>query len=96
MLYSLWMTGKSISAPVSQQVLGKGYPVFSWYSIMAGVGIFPDARDLRPPTAKEARYNMAEIDNLLDRSVVNYPDHRRLLTKIPPRPVDESLQIYFW
>src|SRR2546430_16552493 len=40
-LYSLRMAGKSIAPAVGQQVLGKGYPVFSWYSIMAGMGIFP-------------------------------------------------------
>lgn len=95
-LYSTWMSGKSIAAGVGQQVIGKGYPVFSWYSIMAGMGIFPDAGELRPPTAQQARYNMAEIDNLLDRSATNYPDHREALASIAPRRTDPALQIYFW
>lgn len=95
-LYSLWMTGKSIAAPVTQQVLGKGYPVFSWYSIMAGMGIFPDPRDLRRPTAQEARYSLEEIDDLLERSSLNYPDHAQALASIAPRRTDPSLQIYFW
>jgi hypothetical protein len=95
-LLSLWMAGKSIQPAVRQQVIGKGYPVFSWYSIMAGMGVFPEAHDLRPPTAKEARYSMAEIDNLLERSCGNYPDHRDALAAITPRRTDPSLQIYFW
>jgi 2-polyprenyl-6-methoxyphenol hydroxylase-like FAD-dependent oxidoreductase len=95
-LLSVWMAGKSIAPGVSQQVIGKGYPVFSWYAIMAGMGIFPDPSDLRPPTAQEARYSMAEIDNLLARSAVNYPDHREALERIAPRRSDPSLQIYFW
>lgn len=95
-LYSLWMAGKSIAPAVGQQLLGKGYPVFSWYSIMAGMGIFPDRRDLRPPTAQEARFNMAEIDNLLERSSANYPDHRAALSQIPPRRTEPALQLYFW
>ena len=95
-LYTLWMSGRSIAAPVRQQVLGKGYPVFSWYAIMAGMGIFPDRKDLRPPTPQEARYKMAEIDDLLDRSVVHYGDHRETLMGIPQRRSGESLQIYFW
>jgi hypothetical protein len=90
------MTGKSIAAPVTQQVLGKGYPVFSWYSIMAGMGIFPDPRDLRRPTAQEARYSLEEIDDLLERSSLNYPDHAQALASIAPRRTDPSLQIYFW
>src|SRR6266480_6106462 len=90
-LYSLWMAGESVAPAVGQQVLGKGYPVFSWYSIMAGMGIFPDPRDLRPPTAQEARYSMAEIDNLLERSAVNYSDHREALGSIAPRRTDPAL-----
>lgn len=43
-LLSLWMSGKGIAPAVRQQALGKGYPVFSWYSIMAGMGIFPSAQ----------------------------------------------------
>jgi hypothetical protein len=95
-LYSLWMGGKSIAPGVRQQAIGKGYPIFSWYAIMAGMGIFPDTRDLRPPTAAEGRYNMADIDDLLDRSVTNFRDHRAVLDRIPPRRNDDSLQIYFW
>ena len=95
-LYSLWMSGKSIAPGVRQQAIGKGYPVFSWYSIMAGMGIFPDGKDLRPPSAAEARYSMAEIDNLIERSAANYRDHREVLAHIPPRRKDDSLQVYFW
>lgn len=95
-LYSLWMAGKSIAPGVRQQAIGKGYPLFSWYSIMAGMGIFPEPRDLRQPTAQEARYNLAEIDNLLERSSINYPDHRDALQGIAPRRTDPALQLYFW
>ena len=95
-LYAMWMAGKSIAPAVGQQLLGKGYPVFSWYSIMAGMGIFPDPHELRPATPQEARFSMAEIDNLLARSSANYPDHRDALGGIAPRRTDPSLQIYFW
>jgi hypothetical protein len=70
--------------------------VFSWFALMAGMGIFPDARDLRAPSAEEARYQMAEIDNLLSRSAANFPDHRRTLEGIPPRRREPALQAYFW
>ncbi len=95
-LFNLWMSGKSIAPAVRKQALGKGYPLFSWYSIMAGMGIFPDPQDLRAPSPQEARYNMQEIDDLLDRSVANYRDHGETLMNIPPRRNGESLQVYFW
>jgi hypothetical protein len=94
-LYSLWMSGKSLVPGVRAQTLGKGYLVVSWYSILAGMGIFPDSRSLRPPTAAEARYNMAEIDDLLERSAANYRDHRAVLEDIPPRR-SGALQVYLW
>src|SRR5271155_863230 len=95
-LLNLWMSGNSIAPKVRQQLIGKGYPVFSWYSILAGMGIFPDPQQLREPTPAEGRYNMAEIDNLLDRSVANFRDHRAVLAAIPPRRSEDSLQAYFW
>lgn len=95
-LLSLWMSGKGIAPHVRKQVLGRGYPVFSWYSIMAGMGIFPDPGDLHAPQGRENAYRVSEIDNLLDRSATNYRDHREVLMNIPPNRKSESLQVYFW
>ena len=90
------MAGRSIAPDVGRQVIGKGYPVFSWYCIMSGMGIFPDAKELRPATAAENRFSMEEIDNLLQRSAQNFRAQREMLTDIPPRNKERSLQIYFW
>ena len=96
LLYNLWMAGRSIVPELRRRGRDQAYPIFSWYCILAGMGIFPDQRDLRPPRAEENRYRMAEIDNLLARSALNFPDQRELLQAIPPRREEESLQIYFW
>ena len=90
------MSGKSIAADVGRQAIGKGYPVFSWYCIMSGMGIFPDQKDLRVATAPENRYSMEEIDNLLQRSAQNFKSQRDVLMKIPKKVEERSLQIYFW
>ena len=95
-LYAAWMSGKSIVPGVRAQVIGQSYPVVSWYALMAGMGIFPDAKDLRPPTPQEGRYNLGEIDDLLDRSMENFPDHRRALDHIPPRSARPAMQLYLW
>jgi tryptophan 6-halogenase len=95
-LLNVWMSGNGIAAAVRQQRLGKGYPVFSWYSLMAGMGIFPNAHTLHPAQGKEALYGIAEIDDLLDRSEANYRDHREVLDAIPPRRAAPGLQVYFW
>jgi hypothetical protein len=95
-LLNLWMSGNGIAPAVRKQSLGRGYPVFSWYSIMSGMGIFPDKKDLRPPVATEKTFRIAEIDNLLERSAANYRDHREVLGCIPPRRNGQTLQVYFW
>src|SRR4030095_12888050 len=94
-LYNHWMAGNSI-VPQVKQTVGQAYPTFSWYCIMAGMGIFPDPEALRPPTAREQRFSIAEIDNLLTRSAANFRGQREVLKDIPPRREEESLQIYFW
>jgi len=95
-LYALWMSGKSIAPAVGSQKLGKGYPIFSWYCILAGMGIFPEGERLRKPNGKGSPYNMEEIDNLLSRSLMNFRDQREVLENIPPKAKEPSLQIYFW
>jgi hypothetical protein len=93
-LYSLWLSGRGILEPVAKQAIGKGYPVMSWYSIMAGMGCFPP--QLRAPANGEDRYDLEEIDNLLERSALNFRPQRELVKAIPPKSTEKSLQLYFW
>lgn len=93
-LYGQWMSGKGIAEDVGRQALGRGYPICSWYSIMAGMGIFPEREKLRP--ANCTHYGMAEIDNLIERSALNFRDQREVLKDIPRKREENALQVYFW
>jgi hypothetical protein len=95
-LFAMWMNGRGIANEVRKGLIGKGYPAFSWYCIMAGMGIFPDQEALRPAANGEARYKMTEIDNLLERSAMNFRKQKDLLAAIPPKREEEALQIYLW
>jgi hypothetical protein len=95
-LYAVWMSGKSIAPDVGRQRLGKGYPIFSWYCILSGMGIFPAQKDLRPASPGENHYDMAEIDNLMQRSAQNFRPQKEVLRAIPRKVEEKSLQIYFW
>jgi glycine/D-amino acid oxidase-like deaminating enzyme len=94
-LYALWMSGKGLTQEVGAQSLGKGYPIVSWYAIMAGMGIFPEQAKLRAPRPEE-HYEMAGIDDLIARSALNFRAQREVLGDIPPRRKEPSLQAYFW
>ena len=95
-LLATWLSSKPIIPGLKKGSFGQGYPTMSWYSLLAGVGLFPEAHDMRPPTPEEAQHDMDEIDNLIVRSAMNYPDHRQLLQDIPLKPTDPSLQVYLW
>ena len=95
-LLKTWLSSRSIIPGLKNHRFGQGYPIMSWYSLLAGMGVFPHPQELRPPTPEEAQHSLAAIDNLLDRSAQNYPDHRALLQAIPLKPLEDSLQLYLW
>ncbi|MBV8666413.1 MAG: tryptophan 7-halogenase [Burkholderiaceae bacterium] len=90
-LYAAWMSGKNFAAEISRQEIGQYFAIVSWYSIMAGMGIFPD--DLRPSGTPSD--GMEQVDNLLQRSLLNFRDHRAVLMDIPQRD-PHAVQTYFW
>jgi len=91
-----WMSRKPLAAGLRAGRFGQGYPIVSWYALLAGMGIFPDAQDLQPPTAQQARHKLETVDDFVSRSALNFPDHRELLANIPPRVGDKTLQLYLW
>ena len=84
MLLGAWLSSRPIAPGIDRGAIGRSYPTLSWYALLAGVGLFPDTANLRPPTDKEARFDLAGVDNLLERSATNFPDHRACLADIPP------------
>lgn len=91
-----WMSRKPLVVSLKTGRFGQGYPAVSWYALLAGMGIFPDAGDLTPPTAQQARHDLAAVDHFIARSLDNFPDHRELLANIPPGNSDKLLQVYAW
>ena len=95
-LLATWLSSRPIIPGLQKGLFGQGYPTLSWYSLLAGMGLFPDPRDMRPPTPEEAQHDLRQIDNLLERSAMNYPDQRDLLQRIPLKSSEPSLQVYLW
>ena len=89
------MAGKNLTAEIGRQEIGQYFAVVSWYSIMAGMGIFPDRKDLRSADLGQRSGNMERIDDMIERSLLNFRDHREVLMDIPPRKAN-SIQTYFW
>ena len=96
MLLGAWLASKPITAGIRQGKIGRGYPTMSWYCLLAGVGLFPEDAHLRAPTAQESQYDLDGLDQLLERSVLNFPDQREFLENIPVAATEKTLQVYQW
>lgn len=95
-LLKTWLASRPIIPGLKNGSFGHGYPTMSWYSLLAGMGLFPDPQEMRAPNAEEARHDLDALDNLLDRSAMNFPDQRDFLQHIPLKPKEKSLQLYLW
>ena len=96
MLLGAWLASKPLVGAIRQGQIGRGYPTLSWYCLLAGVGLFPEDSDLRAPTAQESQYDLDGLDHLLERSVLNFPDHREFLADIPATVTEKTFQVYQW
>jgi 2-polyprenyl-6-methoxyphenol hydroxylase-like FAD-dependent oxidoreductase len=97
-IFSTWLSGKHLGTEIMRQQVDQYFAVVSWYSILAGTGIFPEQKDLRSPEPglqTSTMGNMEQIDNLISRSLLNFPDHRELLMDIPPRDT-KALKVYYF
>ena len=96
MLLGAWLASKPLVGGIRQGKIGRGYPTLSWYSLLAGVGLFPENENLRAPTLQESQYDLDGLDQLLERSALNFPDQREFLGDIPAMVTDKTLQVYQW
>lgn len=93
-LYRQWLSGQGAARDIGKQVIGKGYPVFSWYCLLAGTGCFPP--QLRPAQAHDGAHDLRQLDDFLARSAAHFPSHRAALAAPRPRRRAPSLQLYLW
>jgi hypothetical protein len=63
---------------VRRQDIAKYYSDMSWVCLLGGYGNYPQS--LRPPAPEERRFDMAVIDDFVDRCALNFPDHRAVLS----------------
>lgn len=95
-LYARWAANDAtLVADIRKQSIGLGYPVVSWYCLLAGMGMFPHGQPLLPVGANAPMHAMEPVDNFLQGSVPNFRDQREMLQHIAPAP-PEPLQVYLW
>jgi len=67
-----WTSGKNLSEEIDRQGIGEYYPSASWHCILAGYGIYPNNSQLVAASTEVQRYQMADIDDFLERCTLNF------------------------
>ncbi len=83
-LLRTWLAAQPIAPGIESGSIGTGYASLSWYCLLAGAGLFPAVDPARAAAARGAGGDLEGIDNLLQRSALNFPDQRAWLRDIPP------------
>jgi len=76
-IYQTWFEGKDLAAEIRRQNLERFYPIGSWYSLLAGMGSFPDIGPLTGPDTGPDM--LAPMDDFMRRCALNFRDHRSVL-----------------
>ena len=83
LLLRAWLSARPIAPDIDNGRIGTGYATLSWYCLLAGVGLFPEADPVRTASARTAGGDLEGIDDLIRRGTLNFPDHRAWLRDIP-------------
>ena len=78
-LLRTWLARRPLIDGLRSGAFGYGYPPASWYALLAGMGVFPPAAQLRAPAPHERAHDLAAIDALVAQSAAAFPDHRDFL-----------------
>jgi hypothetical protein len=78
-LYEAWMSGKDMQQEVKRLAIENYYTAPSWVCLLAGMGIFPSEKRLRKATDAEVTFSLEQLDDFLNRSALNFDDHRQYL-----------------
>lgn len=78
-LYEAWMSGKDMQQEVRHLAIENYYAAPSWVCLLAGMGIFPSEKKLRKPTEADITFSLEQLDDFLNRSALNFDDHRQYL-----------------
>ncbi|SHN38810.1 Tryptophan halogenase [Duganella sacchari] len=84
-IFQTWIEGRDLAAEIRRQNIEHFYPVGSWYSLLAGMGSFPD---IGPATGPDL---VAPLDDFMRRCALNFRDHRTVLNEMAEQAKASSM-----
>lgn len=77
-----WFAAGDMRAEIARQKIAQYYTDMSWQAMLSGYGHFP--RNLRAPAPEEQRFDMAAIEDFIERCALNFPPHDKALAEAAP------------
>ncbi|MFZ6770338.1 tryptophan halogenase family protein [Undibacterium sp. Di26W] len=80
-IFAAWLEGRDLGDEIRRQNIEKYYPIGSWYALMAGMGLFPEADASAADTGQDKANPLGDF---IQRCALNFQDHRRFLSTHRP------------
>ncbi|MDG1751513.1 MAG: tryptophan 7-halogenase [Thalassotalea sp.] len=75
-----WMKGEDLNQTLVNSDVVSFYPPISWHAILAGYGVFPKVDNQLFKNADANKYDLAHIEQFIERCGLNFQDHLAHLT----------------
>lgn len=83
-LFGTWLQGQDMAAEVVRQDIERYYPVGSWYALMAGMGVFPNAAPASAIDVAAHERQRAEMAQFMRRCALNFRPQAEVLAAMAP------------
>ena len=74
-----WFSQGDLKQEIANQGIATYYALTSWISLLGGYGNYPAPEKLAPPQSDLQRFDLAVIDDFIERCSMNFQDHRTVL-----------------
>jgi hypothetical protein len=81
-LLESWFAGEDLVAEIDRQGIGYFFGPLSWHCLLGGYGVYPDAAGLRAPDARERPFDVAKIEDFVQRCALNFGRHADALAAL--------------
>ncbi len=77
-----WSGGADMKQTAAELGLARYYPLTSWICLLGGYGNYPPEETLGAAPAEHRRFDLATIDDFIERCALNFRDHRTVLAEL--------------
>lgn len=78
-ILNCWIKGGDLNKEIERLKIGRYYPAISWYCLLAGYGVFPEEKQLKPMNDHAKNIDINKIDDFIKSCCLNFKSQTELL-----------------